>query len=349
MTPASAALGAEYPAEVEYRLVGRTGLRVSLLGLGCAGFGGVGSEVALFGGGEDEEAAFAIMDRAFELGINHFDTANSYGGGRSEEMVGRWLGSRGVRQEIVLATKVATRLGPGVNDGGLSRRHILQQVEASLRRLGTDWLDVYITHQVDPETAPEETLRALDDLVRSGKVRYVGAANIEGWRLMKQLWTSDRLGLARVELVQNEYNLLRRTAEAQVLPVAEDQTLAIVAYSPLAGGWLTGKYRRGEPAPSGSRMTTRAGPYRHLQNQRTFDALDALAAEAAERGVSMGALALAWVTSHPCVASALVGPRRPDQFDAAVESLGLTLTADDRQRLVERMEAAPAQVPSPQR
>jgi aryl-alcohol dehydrogenase-like predicted oxidoreductase len=324
---------------MEYRLVGRTGLRVSSLGLGCAGFGGIGSEASLFGAGEDEKTAFSLMDHAFELGINLFDTANSYGGGRSEEMVGRWLTSRRKRNDVVLATKVATRLGTGVNDGGLSRRHILQQVEKSLRRLGTDWLDLYVTHQIDPDTALEETLRALDDLVRSGKVRYVGASNIEGWRLVKGLWTSDRLGLARFELVQNEYNLLQRTAEAQVLPVTADQDLAFVAYSPLAGGWLTGKYRSGESHPANSRMTLRPGPYSHLGGEQTFAAVEALAAEAAELAVSTAALALAWVTSHPRLTSALVGPRTLDQFSVAAESLQLTLSAGERDAVAERMQS----------
>jgi aryl-alcohol dehydrogenase-like predicted oxidoreductase len=252
-------------------------------------------------------------------------------------MVGRWLTSRRKRNDVLLATKVATRLEPGVNDGGLSRRHILQQVEESLRRLRTDWLDLYVTHQVDPETGLEETLRALDDLVRSGKVRYIGASNIEGWRLVKGLWTSDRLGLARLELVQNEYNLLQRSAEVQVLPVAADQDLAFVAYSPLAGGWLTGKYRSREPLPSNSRMTLRPGPYSHLGGEQTFGAIEALAGEAVERGVSAGALALAWVTSHPRLTSALVGPRTLDQFSVAVESLQLTLSGEEREAIAERM------------
>jgi aryl-alcohol dehydrogenase-like predicted oxidoreductase len=327
---------------VDYRLVGRTGVRVSSLGLGCAGFGGVGSEVERFGQGEDERTAFSLMDHAFELGINLFDTANSYGGGRSEEMVGRWLVGRRRRNDVVLATKVATQLGTGVNDGGLSRRHILQQVEESLRRLRTDWLDLYITHQVDPETAPEETLRGLDDLVRSGKVRYIGASNIEGWRLMKGLWTSDRLRLSRFELVQNEYNLLQRSAELEVLPVAADQGLAFVAYSPLAGGWLTGKYRAGEPYPSDSRMALRPGPYSHLGGKRTFAAIETLAAEAAERGVSTGALALAWVSSHPRLTSAMVGPRTVDHFDVAVESLSVTLSAQEREAIASRIHHSAA-------
>jgi len=325
---------------VEYRRFGRTGLRVSRLGLGCGGFGGVGSEPALFGHGEDEATAFAIMDRALELGITYFDTANSYGGGRSEEMIGRWLRSRGTRDEIVLSTKVFNRMGQGPNDGGLSRRHVLRAVEDSLRRLQTDWVDLYVTHEVDPETPLDETLRTLDDLVHQGKVRYIGASNTEAWRLAKALWISDRLGVVRYDGVQNEYSLLRREIEAEVLPLAADQGLAVTPFSPLAGGLLTGKYASGREHPPGSRLTLRPGPYAAMVNEGTFRALDALRAEAAELGVSMGALALAWVRCHPAVTAALIGPRSLEQFAPAVESLQVALTAADRDRILHRMAAA---------
>ena len=327
---------------MEYRRFGRTGLKVSQLGLGCGGFGGVGSEPTLFGRGEDEAAAFAIMDRALELGINYFDTANSYGGGRSEEMIGRWLRSRGARDAIVLSTKVFNRMGPGPNDAGLSRRHVLRAVEDSLRRLQTDWLDIYVTHEADPETPLDETLRALDDLVRQGKVRYVSASNIEAWRLTKALWVSDRLGLARYEGIQNEYNLLHRGIEAEVLPLALDQGLAVTPFSPLAGGILTGKYAHGGPHPEGSRLTLRPGPYTALLTPPTFRGIQALRLEAAELDVSMGALALAWVHQHPAVTSALIGPRSVEQFAPAVESLQIALTAEDRGRIADRLEAARA-------
>jgi aryl-alcohol dehydrogenase-like predicted oxidoreductase len=327
---------------MEYRRFGRTGLRVSRLGLGCGGFGGVGSEASLFGRGEDETAAFAIMDRALELGINYFDTADSYGGGRSEEMIGRWLRSRGTRDAVVLSTKVFNRMGPGPNDAGLSRRHVLRAVEDSLRRLQTDWLDLYVTHEVDPETPLDETLRALDDLVHQGKVRYVGASNIEAWRLTKSLWVSDRHGLARCDGVQNEYNLLNRAIESEVLPLAADQGLAVTPFSPLAGGLLTGKYAPGRDHPAGSRLTLRPGPYAGVLTAGTFRAIDALRAEADERGVSMGAVALAWVLAHPVVTAALIGPRSLEQFAPAVECLQVRLTGSDRDRILDRMEAARA-------
>src|SRR5262252_1970624 len=282
------------------------------------------------------------MDRALELGITYFDTANSYGGGRSEEMIGRWLRSRGTRDEIVLSTKVFNRMGPGPNDWGLSRRHILQAVEGSLRRLQTDWLDLYVTHDVDPSTPIDETLHTLDDLVHSGKVRYVAASNIEAWRLTRALWVSDRHGLARYEGVQNEYNLLHRGIEAEVLPLAGDQRLAVTPFSPLAGGFLTGKYTSQAAYPPGSRMTLRPQPYADLLTEGTFRAIAALRTEAGQWGVSMGALALAWVHSHPAVTAALIGPRSPDQLAPAVQSLQVGLTAEDRERILGRMEAARA-------
>ena len=329
---------------MEYRNFGRAGLKVSKLGLGCGGFGGVGSEPSLFGQGEDETTAFAIMDRAVELGINYFDTANSYGGGRSEEMIGRWLRSRGVRDRIVLSTKVFNPIGeqPGPNDSGLSRRHIMQAVDESLRRLQTDWLDLYVTHDVDHSTPLDETLRALDDLVHAGKVRYLAASNIEAWRLTRALWVSDRRGLVRYEGVQNEYNLLHRAMETEVLPLAQDQGLAVTPFSPLAGGFLTGKYTRHAAYPPGSRMTLRPQPYSGMLTDETFRAIEALRVEAVQRGVSMGALALAWVHSHPLVTAALIGPRSVEQFGTAAESLQVGLTAEDRDRIVRCMEAARA-------
>jgi aryl-alcohol dehydrogenase-like predicted oxidoreductase len=322
---------------VEYVRFGRTGLRVSRLGLGGGGFGGVGSDPSLFGRGEDETAAFAIMDRALELGVNYFDTANSYGGGRSEEMIGRWLRARGTRDAVVLSTKVFNRMGPGPNDGGLSRRHVMRAVEDSLRRLRTDWLDLYVTHAVDPETPLDETLRAFDDLVHQGKVRYVAASNIEAWRLTKSLWVSDCHGLVRFDGVQNEYNLLERGIEAEVLPLAADQGLAVTPFSPLAGGLLTGKYAPGREHPPGSRLTLRPGPYERLLTPATFRAIDALHAEAAGRGVSAGALALAWVLAHPLVTAALIGPRSVEQFAPAVEALQVALTAEERDRIAAAM------------
>jgi len=318
---------------MEYRLFGRTGMRVSVIGLGCGGFGGVGSPKELFGKGEDEQAAFQLMDRALELGINYFDTANSYGGGASEEMIGSWLTARGVREQIVLSTKLFNAMSAEPNAVGLSRRAILREVEASLRRLKTDHLDIYMTHAPDWDTPVEETLRTMDDLVRSGKVRYIGCSNEPAWHVARGLWASDRLGLARWESVQNEYNLLHRGAEREVLLLCADQGLAFTPFSPLAGGWLTGKYRQGEPAPPGSRMTLRPEPYEEFSNQPTHEAIERLRKAAGERGVELAALALAWVIRSPQVTSALVGPRRLEHFEPALGALAIQLSAEERDAL----------------
>jgi aryl-alcohol dehydrogenase-like predicted oxidoreductase len=318
---------------VQYRLLGRTGVKVSSVGLGCGGFGGIGSEASLFGKGENEQQAFELMDRAVELGINYFDTADSYGGGRSEEMVGRWMASRNARDHIVLATKVYNPMDGDLNSGGLSRRHIMRAVDNSLRRLQTDRIDLYMAHEFDPVVDLEETMRAFDDLVRSGKVLYLGFCNIDAWQVVKTLWLSDRRGAARLECVQNEYNLLHRSAETEMLPLVTSEHLAFVAYSPLAGGWLTGKYRERQPAPAGSRMELRPEPYSDFSNAETYSAIDRFRALAAEYGLSMGALALAWAASHPSVTSILAAPRNLEQFETVAEALAVALETDDRQRI----------------
>ena len=210
---------------MEYRRLGSTGLRISRLGLGCGNFGGVGSAPEFFGMGENEAQAFDLMDRAFDAGINFFDTANAYGGGRSESCIGRWLKLKGAaaRQQLLVSSKVFNPVGTGPNDRGLSRRHILQQVDESLARLQTDRLDLYLIHEPDPETPLEETLRALDDVVRAGKVIYIGASNIEAWRLARGLWISDKAGLCRFDWVQNSFSLLDRAAERELFPLCADQ------------------------------------------------------------------------------------------------------------------------------
>ena len=320
---------------MEYRRLGTTGLRISRLGLGCGNFGGVGSAPAFYGMGESEDEAFSLMDRAWEAGINFLDTADAYGGGRSETFIGRWLKQKGsrIRDQILVSSKVFNPVGEGPNDRGLSRRHILRQVDASLARLQTDRLDMYLIHEPDPETPLEETLRALDDLVHMGKVLYVGASNIEAWRLARALWISDRHRLFRFEWVQSSYSLLDRSPEREVFPLCADQGLGFTAFSPLAGGWLTGKYRSGGPYPPGSRMTLRPEPYRHLENERIFHGLAALSDEARSRGLEMSALALAWVLHHPLMSAAIIGPRRPPHLDSALAALEVTLSAEDAARL----------------
>lgn len=311
-------------------MFGRTGSQISVIGLGCGGFGGVGSERSLFGQGEDETEAFALMDEAHSAGITYFDTANSYGGGRSEEMLGRWFAQRKLRNEIFLGTKVGTPLSDDPNDGGLSRRHIVAQVEESLRRLHTDWIDLYMGHQVDDHTSLEETLRAFDDLVTSGKVRHAGICNCEAWRLAEACRVADTLTLVRFEAVQNELNLLAAKAQSETLALARDQQLGFIAWSPLAGGMLTGKYLDVDVPPGGSRLATRPAPYTQFRNPRTVAQLRAIKALATDWGLTMAALSLAWVMSTPGVTALLIGPRKPIHIADALQAVDLRLDQGQR-------------------
>jgi len=315
---------------VDSRQLGRTGLELSRIGLGCGNFGGIGSAPELFGRGESEEEAFALMDAAWAAGITFFDTAASYGGGRSERWVGKWRGERGA--PVLLSSKVYWSVSGDPGDRGLSRERILREVEGSLERLGVERLDLYLTHEPDTETPIEETLRALDELVRSGKVRAIGASNLDAQQLEEALETSDQLGLARFGWVQNELSLLEQGAGG-VLPVCRREGLGFTPFSPLGGGWLAGRYRRGEAYPAGSRMNLRPGPYEGLATEETFRALDAFAAAAAERGVEQAALAIAWVLSDPQVTAVVVGPRRPQHLEPALAALELPLSDVERDEL----------------
>ena len=326
---------------MEWRRLGSTGLRISRLGLGCGNFGGIGSAPAFFGMGENEAQAFELMDRAFDAGINFFDTANAYGGGRSETYIGRWLQTKGsaVRDRLLISSKVFNPVGQGPNDRGLSRRHILQQIDASLARLQTDRLDMYLIHEPDPDTPLEETLQALDDATRMGKVLYVGASNIEAWRLTRGLWISDKAGWRRFEWVQNSFSLLDRAAEREMFPLCVDQHIGFTAFSPLAGGWLTGKYRAGQRYPEGSRMTLRPEPYRHLERDRVYHGLSAFGAAARARGVPATALAIAWVLHQPCIDAAIIGPRTALQLAEAVTSMTISLSDDEARTIAAPFEA----------
>ena len=320
---------------MRYTNLGRTGLQISVIGLGCGNFGGIGSMPEFFGKGDSEEEAFAIMDTAWDMGINNFDTADAYGGGRSETTIGRWLKGKGaaVRDQLILTSKVFNPVGDGPNDRGLSRRHIMRQVERSLQRLGVDHIDMYLMHEPDPTTPLEETIRAMDDLVRQGKVHYIGASNMPGWLMAKALWISDKYNLHRFEWVQNSYSLLERNDEREVLPLCADQGLGYTPFSPLAGGWLTGKYQSAADFPEGSRMAMRPEPYQKLVKQSTFDGLATFKAEADKCGVSIGGLALAWVLSHPLVTAPIIGPRKPSHFQPVHEALNLHLTTIERDEL----------------
>jgi aryl-alcohol dehydrogenase-like predicted oxidoreductase len=315
---------------MNYQRLGSTGVKISRIGLGCGNFGGVGSAPAFYGMGETEAQAAELLDRAWDAGINLLDTADAYGGGRSEQFLGSWLRAKGsaVRDRLVLTSKVYNPVGPGPNQRGLSRLHILRQIDASLTRLGTDRLDLYLSHEPDPETPLDETLCALDDAMRAGKILYIGASNIEAWRMAVARGLSDLHRLARFECVQNSYSLLDRTAEREMLPFCADQRVGFTAFSPLAGGWLTGKYRSTE-YPDGSRMTLRPEPYLHLATDRVFRSLDALAEAARTRGITMQALALAWVLHHPQVDAAILGPRTPAHLDSALPAIDIALSADE--------------------
>jgi len=304
---------------------------VSRIFLGCGNFGGIGSAPELFGQGETREQAFRLMDAAWAAGINVFDTAASYGGGRSESWVGEWRRERDV--PVLLSTKVFWSVTGDPGDRGLGHDRILRELDGSLSRLETERVDLYLTHEPDEETPIEETLRALDEVVDAGKAGAIGASNLDRAGLEEALETSDRLRLARYAWVQNEYSLLRREAETEVLPVCEREGLGFTPFSPLAGGWLTGKYRRGEAYPAGSRMTLRPDPYADLVNDEPFHALEAFDAAAADRGVEPSTLAVAWVLAHPQVTGVVVGPRRPEQLATAVAATELELTADERDEL----------------
>ena len=304
---------------------------MSRIFLGCGNFGGIGSAPELFGQGETREQAFGLMDAAWAAGINVFDTAASYGGGRSESWVGEWRRERDV--PVLLSTKVFWSVTGDPGDRGLGHDRILRELDGSLSRLETERVDLYLTHEPDEETPIEETLRALDEIVRAGKAGAIGASNLDGAGLEQALETSERLGLARYGWVQNEYSLLRREAEAEILPLCAREGLGFTPFSPLAGGWLTGKYRRGEAYPSGSRMTLRPDPYADLVNEETFAGLEAFAAAAADLGVEPATLAVAWVLGNPQVTAVVVGPRRPEQLATAVAATELELTPGQRDEL----------------
>lgn len=313
---------------MEYRGLGRTGLQVSAFGMGCGNFGGIGSAPEFFGQGETEEEAFRLLDEAVDLGINFFDTADAYGGGRSEATIGKWLATKdtSVRDRVLISSKVANPVGDDVNQRGLSRRHILRQIDASLTRLGVDHLDMYLVHEPDPLTPLDETLDALDSLVDAGKVRYYGASNYPAWMIMKSLWISDRNNWRRFDWVQNSFNLIDQAEQAEVLDVCRDQGLGFTPFGPLSGGLLTGKYDLDSDYPAGSRMTKRPEPYLKYWTHPTFAAIGRLSQLAADLGVSPPGLSLAWLRHHPDVTAAIVGPRRSAHLDCLREALQLELS-----------------------
>jgi aryl-alcohol dehydrogenase-like predicted oxidoreductase len=308
-------------------MLGRSGVTVTRIVLGCGNFGGVGSAPAFFGQGTPKDVAFRIMDEAWELGIRAFDTADAYGGGRSETWIGEWLAQKGsaVRDALTVETKTFNPVEEG-GDRGLSYARIHRQVEASLARLGLERVPLYMAHDFDPDTPQEETLRAFDDLVRAGKVGAVGASNFTAEQLAEAVEISELEGLTRYEWVQNSYSLLERGDEETVFPVCREHDLGYEAFGPLAGGWLTGKYRRGQAFPAGSRMTQRPEGYVHYATDEVFAAIEALEREARQRGVSTAGLALAWLLASPDVTAVVVGPTRPEHLRCVQEALTLDLS-----------------------
>jgi aryl-alcohol dehydrogenase-like predicted oxidoreductase len=297
-----------------------------------------------FGRETDEADARKIVDRYLELGGNFLDTANVYAAGASEEITGRIIKER--RQSLVLATKVRFNanvfLGKPVapNDIGLSRGHIMAEVERSLRRLQTDYIDLYQVHSWDFDTPIEETMRALDDLVRQGKVRYLGASNFMAWQLMKSLWVSDKNGYARFDCLQPQYSLISREIEREILPLCRSEQVGVIPWSPLGGGFLTGKYRSGEKPPQDSRLT-KLDLWGRLANERNYRTLEAVENVAKERGRSIAEIALAWVNQQPGVSSVIYGARTTQQNDQNLSAIGLRL----EQAEVDALDRASALAP----
>lgn len=312
---------------MEYRKLGRTGLKVSALCLGTMQFGWTA----------DEAKSVEVMDAFVAAGGNFIDTADVYSrwhpgnpGGVSEEIIGRWMQQRGNRRHIVLATKVRGRMWDGPNGEGLSRGHIIQACEDSLRRLQTDWIDLYQTHWYDAETPIEETLRALDDLVRAGKVRYVGCSNLPAWRLTAALWQSDKRGLARYDSLQPHYSLVHRAEfERELADLCRDQQIGVIPYSPLAGGFLTGKYRKDQPLPA----SARANGVRRYFTERNWTLLDAMADMAQAHGSTLAQAALAWQLAQPIITSPIIGANSVEQLHESLGAVGLRLADDEIKRL----------------
>lgn len=315
---------------MEYPKLGRTGLKVSGLCLGTMQFGWTA----------DEETSYGVLDEAFSSGVNFIDTADVYSrwvegnpGGVAETIIGKWMKRSQVpRDQVVIATKVRGKMGEGPNDQGLSRAHILNAVEASLRRLDTDYIDLYQTHSYDPDTPVEETLRALDDLVRQGKVRYVGCSNYPAWRLMQALWVSAEHDLARYDSLQPHYSLVHRAEfERELADVCRTYEIGVIPYSPLAAGFLTGKYRQGQDLPD----SDRANSARRYFNERNWALLDLMEAIGREQGASISQIALAWMMADPLITSPIIGPRNLEQLRDNLGAVQVRLSPEEKQRLDE--------------
>ena len=304
-----------------YRQLGSTGLRVSTVGLGTNNFGFR----------MDEESSLRVAKFAVDQVINFFDTANMYGRGLSEEIIGKAL--KGIRQDVIIGTKVGLEMGDGTNDRGASRYHIMQQVEDSLRLLQTDYIDLYQIHRPDPNTPIEETLRALDDLVHQGKVRYIGGSNYNGWQTAEAVLKARALGLNEFVTMQPEYNMLNRGIEAELLPFCDKYNIGILPYFPLASGFLTGKYLQGQEAPEGTRLAGNERAKENTLTDKNFSILSKLSKFAEDRGHPMVELAIAWLLAKPAVSSVIAGATKEEQVTANVKASDWDLTESEMEEL----------------
>ncbi len=312
--------------EIERRRLGRSDVIVPRIALGCGNFGGIGSAPDFFGHGIQDDAAMELMDAAWEMGITHFDTADAYGGGRSERVIGRWIESRGVRP--TLTTKTFNPMYAG-GDQGLAPERIEKHFRSSLERLGVQWIDVYLAHDFDPNVPLADTCAAFDELKRANKIGAYGVSNFNAAQL------EDALAAGDPQAIQNSHSLLDRGDERYVLPLCAEREVAYIVFGPLCGGWLTGKYRRGEPFPLGSRMTQRPEPSEPLIDEKTFDALERLEQLAAERDASMAGIALAWLLADERVTQIVAGPGRPEHLVPVKEALERPLTPEEHAHVSE--------------
>jgi 1-deoxyxylulose-5-phosphate synthase len=320
---------------MESRILGGSGFKVPVLSLGTGTFGGRGEFFKAWGGSGVEEAT-RLVDVCLEAGLNMFDTADVYSAGLAEEILGKAIAGR--RDQVIVSTKGSFRTGPGPNDIGSSRFHLTQTCEASLRRLGTDYVDLYQLHHPDHETPMEETLRALDDVVRAGKARYVGCSNYHAYQVARALGKSEARGLVRFDSVQPRYNLLFRQIERELLPFCEEEGVGVIPYNPLAGGLLSGKHRREAGPTAGTRFTlgTAGGRYRERYwHEREFETVEALRLLAAEAGMSMAQMAVAWTLGHPAITAPIIGASRADQLADVLAAADKDMPGDLKARLDE--------------
>src|SRR3954464_6776337 len=317
---------------MEYRQLGYSGLKVPVLSFGTATFGG-GTEFFRAWGTTEVPEATRLVDICLEAGINLFDTADVYSNGLSEEILGKAVAGR--RDQVLIATKASFRMGPGVNDLGNSRHHIVQACEASLRRLNTDYIDLYQMHGFDAISPVEETVNALDQLVRSGKVRYVGCSNFSGWHLMKSLSVAEKYGWSRYVSQQVYYSLIGRDFEWELMPLGVDQKVGAMIWSPLGWGRLTGKIRRGQPLPEQSRLHVTGEAAPPVPNEHIYNVVDAIDEIAAETGRTVPQIAIAWLLSRPTVSSVIIGARDEAQLRGNLGAVARSLSADQIKRLDE--------------